>query len=328
LTGRHETNSVALFERVLAGDLAAIARAITAIENETPQGLELWAAVRPHAGRSRTIGVTGPPGAGKSSLINALIDRLLPLYRRIGVLTVDPTSPVTGGAVLGDRVRMAAHSRNPNVFIRSLAARGHLGGVTRMTRAVIDLLDAAGMNLVIVETVGTGQSEIEIASLTSIRLVICPPNLGDEMQAIKAGVLEIADILVVNKADLAGAERTAAQLRNMLAHRGSDETRSVVLTSATGGMGLDQLVGVIASRLNDCRSPEEHESSQFDDARRQMLVNYAATVLQLYLGTTDDRRVEDMLIRLSSGRVSYGNAVRELFQFFLDTQKPAASLAS
>ena len=197
-TTRNRLGAAALLEAVRRGEPFAIARAITAIENRTSIGVAMGLAAQDLCRPCRTLGITGPPGAGKSSLINALISELLPRYRRIGVLTVDPSSPVSGGAVLGDRVRMAAHSSNPDVFIRSLATRGHLGGVTRTTRAVIDLLAAGGMDLVIVETVGTGQSEVEVAELTDVKIVVCAPGFGDEMQAIKAGILEVADLLVVN----------------------------------------------------------------------------------------------------------------------------------
>ena len=246
---RAETEAAHLLHKLSGGDSLAIARAITAIENATPIGAELILAIRGRRAKCRTLGVTGPPGAGKSSLISALITNLLEKYPRIGVLTVDPSSPVSGGAVLGDRVRMAAHSRNPNVFIRSLAARGHLGGVTRATRAVIDVLAAAAFDLVIVETVGTGQSEVEVAGLTDVKLVVCPPGLGDDMQAIKAGILEVADLLVVNKADLPDADRTAGHLKVMLHYRGHDETRAVVLASSVTGDGLAALVDAIDARF-------------------------------------------------------------------------------
>ena len=252
---RKGLDAATLLAGVRRGDSLAMARAITAIENETSAGCELALAVADARGACRTIGVTGPPGAGKSSLINALMAELLPRFARIGVLTVDPSSPVSGGAVLGDRVRMAAYSANPNVFIRSLASRGHLGGVTRTTRSVIDLLAAGGMDLVIVETVGTGQSEVEVAGLTDLKLVVCAPGLGDEMQAIKAGVLEIADLLVVNKADLPDAERTMMHLRAMLGHRGHDERRAALKVSSMRGEGLTELAEAIAARLAEPAAP-------------------------------------------------------------------------
>lgn len=252
-----ETDAERLLRCIRGGDMLATARAITAIDNGTPLGAALSQEVRGTGRVCRTLGVTGPPGAGKSSLVSALIDLLLTHHLRIAVVTVDPSSPVSGGAVLGDRVRMAAHSRNANVFIRSLAARGHLGGVTRTTRSVVDLLAAAGFDLVIVETVGTGQSEVEVAGLTEVKLVVCPPGLGDDMQAIKAGVLEIADLLVVNKADLPDADRTAGYLRAMLHHRGHDEKRTVLLVSSIAGDGLVALVEAIEARFAACAAVRE-----------------------------------------------------------------------
>ncbi len=293
----------ALLEAVRRGDSIAIARAITAIENRTLVGAELGLAVQDLRSSCRTLGVTGPPGAGKSSLINTLMDELLKQYRRIGVLTVDPSSPVSGGAVLGDRVRMAAHSANPDVFIRSLAARGHLGGVTRTTRAVIDLLAAGGMDLVIVETVGTGQSEVDVAELTDIKVVVCAPGLGDEMQAIKAGVLEIADLLVVNKSDLPDAERTMAHLRSMLHHRGHDETRVALKASTLSGDGVAALAEAIEVRFSE--PPEDHTGVA--DRRknpRQRMADDVAELASAFIRDSSDTRIDVILSNVSRGAIT------------------------
>lgn len=280
-----------------------MARAITAIENATPLGVELGLAVRGRRAGCRTLGVTGPPGAGKSSLISVLIDTLIERHPRIGVLMVDPSSPVSGGAVLGDRVRMAAHSRNPNVFIRSLAARGHLGGVTRTTRTVIDLLAAAGIDLVIVETVGTGQSEVEVAGLTDVKLVVCPPGLGDDMQAIKAGVLEIADLLVVNKADLPDAERTAGYLRAMLHHRGHDETRSVLMASTVTGSGLTALTDAIHARLSD-RADLPGAAGGATVATPETLADDAAALVKAFVRHARDPRIDAICRAIDRGEIA------------------------
>ncbi len=183
-----------------------------------------------HIGRAHVVGITGPAGAGKSTLVNALVGELLARGHKVAIVAVDPSSPFTGGAVLGDRIRMAEHQADERVFIRSLAARGHAGGVSRATAQVIDVLDAAGFDLILVETVGAGQSDVAIAKLARTRIVVYPPGLGDEVQALKAGVLEIADILVVNKADLPGAERTARDLLAMPARRGTEHKRPVLKT--------------------------------------------------------------------------------------------------
>jgi len=199
-----------------AGERRAVARAISAIEQGGAQAAALRAALAPHLGRAHVIGITGAPGAGKSTLVHALLGELLARGQRIGVVAVDPSSPISGGAVLGDRVRMGTHGAHERVFIRSLASRGHLGGLSRSTGAVVDVMDAAGFDTVIVETVGAGQSEVEILRVADTRIVACPPGLGDEVQAIKAGILEIAALLVVTKADLPGAEAAQRQLHDML----------------------------------------------------------------------------------------------------------------
>ncbi len=235
-------------ERIRAGDRLAIARAITAFENSTAAAQALFDALAPHFGGARVIGITGPPGAGKSTLVNALIRELLRRDRRIAVLAFDPSSPFTGGAVLGDRVRMGETQSDERIFIRSLASRGHLGGLARNAGQIVGLLDAAGFDYVLVETVGTGQSEVQIIEVAPTRIVVCPPGLGDEMQALKAGILEIADALVVNKADLPGADRTARELRGMLALRRQEPRPPVLNTVATTGEGVAALADWLEAR--------------------------------------------------------------------------------
>lgn len=297
---RKVIDAAALLEACRRGDPLAIARAITAIENQTAVGAELALAVRNLRGSCRTLGVTGPPGAGKSSLINALVAELLFEYPRIGVLTVDPSSPVSGGAVLGDRVRMAAHSANPNVFIRSLSARGHLGGVTRTTRHVIDLLAASRMDLVVVETVGTGQSEVEVAELTEVKIFVSAPGLGDEMQAIKAGVLEIADILVVNKSDLPDADRTVGDLKAMLGHRGHEERRVALKVSTVKQEGLADLARAIKAQfIAPSPAPVTLASNG-----RQMLANDVAEFVAALIRENGDPRIDDIIDGMSRGALS------------------------
>jgi LAO/AO transport system kinase len=211
---------MSLAPSVLAGDTLALARLLTQVENETPEGMQALDELFAHTGKAHMIGITGGTGTGKSSLVNrlALHYRKPPEEepRRVAIIAVDPSSPFTGGAVLGDRVRMGDLTGDQGVFIRSMAARGSLGGLARMTAAMAQVLDAAGFGMVLIETVGAGQSEVEIARLAHTTLVVEAPGLGDDIQAIKAGILEIADILVVNKGDLAGAEKTEKALRNML----------------------------------------------------------------------------------------------------------------
>ena len=306
--GRNGLGASVLLEGVGRGDSIAIARAITAIENRTLTGAELVIAVQGLPEQCRTLGVTGAPGAGKSSLINALMTELLKRYRRIGVLTVDPSSPVSGGAVLGDRVRMAAHSSNPDVFIRSLAARGHLGGVTRTTRAVMDVLAAGGMDLVIVETVGTGQSEVEVAALTDVKIVVCAPGLGDEMQAIKAGVLEVADLLVVNKSDLPDADRTMAHLTAMLHHRGHDERRVALKVSTLTREGLVALADEIDARLVALPKGGPIAATK-RDSPRQKLAEDVAELAAAFVRDSLDTRMDDIVLDVSRGSISRRDAV-------------------
>jgi LAO/AO transport system kinase len=238
-------------ELLLAGERGAIARAISQVERGVRDASTVSQALAGHLGRAHVLGITGAPGAGKSTLVHALLGQLLARGHRIAVVAVDPSSPITGGAVLGDRVRMGEHGAHPNVFIRSVASRGHLGGLSSTTEAMIDVLDAAGFDTVIVETVGAGQSEVEIMRVADTRLVACPPGLGDNVQALKAGILEIADVLVVTKSDLPGGDTTARDLKDMLHLRPAPPPGSwvvpVINVSATEGSGVPQVVDAVVA---------------------------------------------------------------------------------
>ena len=235
-----------LAERLLAGQTTALARAISIIEGEGPAVSRLLKAIQPQLGRAVVVGFTGPPGAGKSTLVNAFIAEMRGRGKTVAVVAVDPSSPITGGAVLGDRIRMAEHTMDKGVYIRSLASRGHLGGLSASAARVADLMDAAGFDVVVLETVGAGQSEVEMAEMADVRIVISAPGLGDDVQAIKAGILEIADILVVNKSDLPLARRTTRQLEAMLALRAPTDWKVPVLsTNAVDRSGLPELADAI-----------------------------------------------------------------------------------
>lgn len=282
-----------MLARLLAGDRRALARAISAIENGTPSAASIGAGISYRLGRAHVVGITGAPGAGKSTLINALLGELLRRGGRIAVVAVDPSSPLTGGAVLGDRVRMGEHAAHERVFIRSIAARGHLGGVSQSTAQIVDVLDAAGFDQVIVETVGAGQSEVEIIGIADTRVVVCPPGLGDDVQAIKAGILEIADLLVVNKSDLPGAERTQRELKEMLRLRSAATAAVPVLaTCATRNEGIAALVTAIDAhggavgrgrRLRQRRTSGT-DATHVDDARQRIERLAAADAFARLLG--------------------------------------------
>jgi LAO/AO transport system kinase len=233
-----------LSARVVAGDGRAIARAISLVEDDEPAGRELIGAIYSRTGRAFLVGVTGAPGTGKSTLVDRLIAQIRRAGLKVGVIAVDPTSPFSGGAVLGDRVRMNAHAADPEVFIRSMATRGHLGGLARASSDAALVLDAAGSDVVIIETVGVGQDEVDIVSTADISIVLLVPGTGDDLQAIKAGVMEIGDIFVVNKADREGADRVVQAVASNLSLKTYSESEwkpPILMTEATTGRGVAEL---------------------------------------------------------------------------------------
>jgi LAO/AO transport system ATPase/phenylacetic acid degradation protein PaaD len=241
-------SAAGLAERAAAGDRHALARLLSAIDDDAPGARDAAAGLAERAGRAWVVGITGVPGSGKSTLVDALLGAWLAEGRTIAVVAIDPSSPISGGAVLGDRIRMTANAADPRVFIRSFSARGELGGLSRAARAAVDCFDACGFERVIVETVGTGQSETSIVALADTRVVVCPPGLGDDVQAIKAGTLEIADVLVVSKGDLPLAAQTARELRDMLMlrPRPKGEWRpQAVVVSALDGSGVHDLLAAL-----------------------------------------------------------------------------------
>ena len=264
-------------EQILRGEVRAAARLMRELDDGQPGAREVLKRLYPHSGRAHIIGITGSPGVGKSTLTDRLIQYLRQEGKTVGVVAVDPTSPFSGGAILGDRIRMQRHALDEGVFIRSLATRGHFGGLTASSRAVITVLDAMGKDYILVETVGVGQDEVEIAATAYTTLVITVPGLGDDIQAIKAGILEVADILVVNKADREGADRTYQDLMQMLELQSIRKNKSwkpmIFLTQAKDEQGLTELLAGIREHQEYLgqNQGEALKAARYQRARQEFL---------------------------------------------------------
>jgi LAO/AO transport system kinase len=309
--GGSSDRATQLTEAAVAGDRRSLARLLTAIENRDGVAEAAMRRLYPLAGRAHLVGITGPPGAGKSTLVASLIARLREQERSVAVIAVDPSSPITGGALLGDRVRMQAYAGDRDVFIRSMAARGHAGGLASTTSAAAAVLDACGFDLVLIETVGTGQSEVEVAAAADTTVVLEAPEMGDEVQAIKAGLLEVADIVVVNKGDRPGAQRTAAQLRAMLvavpkvgATPGAPQPKSpqVLLTTATTGEGIPELIGAL----------ERHRASAGSDRASRARLDRARAQVWAIVGDRLKDRLEQPARRADTETVLQAVAAHEM----------------
>jgi len=297
------------------GHTRDIARLISLIEDGSAEVPEVMAQLAPDTGRARVIGITGSPGVGKSTTTAALISALLERGERVGVLAVDPSSPFSGGALLGDRIRMQAHATHPNVFIRSMASRGHLGGLSATTPQALRVMDAAGFDSVLIETVGVGQSEVEVAAAADTTLVLLAPGMGDSIQAAKAGILEIGDIFVVNKADREGADSTVRELRNMIAlgdHPDRGWKPPVMRTVASTGEGVDHLVKEIDEHGAWLTESGEGHARRFRRARDEVEALALAIVRRRLESGTSGGQLDEAASEVAAGRLDAHTAAARL----------------
>jgi len=304
-----------LATRVLAGDVQAAARLISQIEDESPDALEEMNSIYPHTGRAYIVGVTGPPGAGKSTLTDNLIGFFRKKNMSVGVIAIDPTSALTGGAILGDRVRMQRHSTDSEVFIRSLATRGWVGGLAKATISTIHVMDAMGKDIILVETVGSGQMEIDIVKAADTTLVVLTPGAGDEIQMMKAGILEAVDVFVINKADKEGVERMRLDLETMLMmkERRPEEWRpTIILTEAIHDKGTEELAGEIQRHRDFLVASDELPKRQRARAKLELLEAVEGFVKDFIHRVDDGDYLEKMVDDLLRGKTSPHRATLEI----------------
>ena len=305
----------AAIQRARDGDARALGRLLSLVENGAPQLREVMKALAPLTGQARVLGLTGSPGVGKSTVTGALVAAYRGQGLRVAVLAIDPTSPFTGGALLGDRVRMQQHATDQGVFIRSMASRGHLGGLSGATPQAVRVLDAAGFDVVLIETVGVGQAEVEIAGMADSTMVIVAPGMGDAIQAAKAGILEIGDVFVVNKSDKPGAQEAVRDLRGMIAlarHGEGDWKPPIVSTTAVTGEGLDDLVGKLVEHGTWLAGSGEGERRRRARAREEISA-IALTELRAQMGgLPGDERIDGLAGRVAAGQLDPYTAADEL----------------
>lgn len=314
-TGRRSWyDPVTLAESVLRGSPQAVARLISLVENRPAEAVPVLRLLHPHTGRGYVVGVTGPPGSGKSTLIDALVRTVRRGGRRVGVVAVDPTSPFSGGAILGDRIRMQEHSTDPGVFVRSMATRGHLGGLAPAAAAAVEVLDAYGCDLILLETVGTGQAEVDIVGAADTVLVVTVPHLGDAIQTLKAGIMEIGDVFVVNKADRGDADRTATEIKMMLGlapDRGGWRP-PVLLTTATGGTGILE-VGEAIERHREYQTAHGLLAGRRQARRRQEILMIIEERLRGHvIGRAGRQRLDALAARVAHGELDPYTAAETL----------------
>lgn len=305
------TNDLA--RRVLAGERRALARAMTLVENQTAAGRDLVRALYPHTGHAHTVGITGSGGAGKSTLTSALAKEERRRGRTVGIIAVDPSSPFTRGAILGDRIRMQDLTSDPEIFMRSMATRGSLGGLAATTADAVAVLDAFGKDLILIETVGAGQDEVEIAATAQTTVVINTPGMGDDVQTLKAGIMEIADILVVNKADLPGADALVAQLKALLSiSEHGDWPIPIVKVVATRGDGIAELADAIDHHRRYLESSGRLEADRRTRARHQLVAAAQAELLRRAQHGIGEGGLDDLVQAVAERRIDPHTAAERL----------------
>jgi LAO/AO transport system kinase len=310
-----DSRAEALVAAARDGDSRSLARLVSLVENASPELRPVMRAIAPYTGHAHVVGLTGSPGVGKSTVTTALVRAYRARELRIGVIAVDPTSPFTGGALLGDRVRMQDHAIDRGVFIRSMASRGHLGGLAVAAPQALRILDAAGFDVICVETVGVGQAEVEIASLADTTLVIAAPGMGDSIQAAKAGILEIADVFVVNKSDRPGAQDVVRDLRNMLAMVRYPEGAwkpPIVSVAATTGEGIDELTRRLDQHRAWLAESGERERRRLERAREEVSAIAVAEVRRQIGGLPGQSRLDELAGQVASGKLDPYSAADEL----------------
>jgi LAO/AO transport system kinase len=305
-----------LAAKVIKGDVRAAARLITLIEDESTEALDALDELYPHTGKAYIIGVTGAPGVGKSTLTDCLIDIFRQQGKSVGVIAIDPTSALTGGALLGDRIRMQRHAADPAVFIRSLATRGWVGGLAKAALGTVHVMDAMGKDVILLETVGSGQVELDIVKAADTTLLVLTPGAGDEVQTMKAGILESADVIAINKADYEGADQVKADLETMLAMKSKDSSDwlpPVVLTEAVNGKGVAELVKALEKHHSHLKSSQQIVQHRRERVRLELLENVEAYLKNLVKGL-DDNILEKTVDELQQGKTTPRRAAQKILK--------------
>lgn len=309
-----------LADKVLEGNVRAAAKLMRGVEDEIPGATEELEVLYSHTGKAYVVGLTGSPGVGKSTLVDTLIAAFRKRDKTIGVVAVDPTSPYTGGAILGDRIRMQQHSTDSGVFIRSMASRGWRGGLAKATLSMVHILDAMGKEIILVETVGSGQSDVEISRVADTSILILSPGSGDEMQMMKAGIMEAADVFVVNKADKGGAENVALGIELMLGmktYHVSEWKPSIVITEAVSGKGADELVDAIQKHRDFLTSSGEFVKRRRERAREELIMAVDSYIKQFcYEGISQDNFMENLVEEIAQRKMDPNSAALKIIESF------------